>query len=148
MVRVKHRGVRIGEARFPCWNQRFEKGSAVLENATSQTEIVALIADEDEERSYGLSYRGKLPSDKGMAFLWESDVSTSFWMKNTWIPLSIAFFDAEGTIVSIVDMEPCYEDPCPDYEAGRPYRGALEVNQGSFEEWDIEVGDRIHVTAP
>ena len=64
-------------------------------------------------------------------------------MKNTLIPLSIAFADAEGTIVSILDMEPCEADPCEIYDPGVPYRSALEVNQGAFDDWGVQVGDRL-----
>ena len=64
-------------------------------------------------------------------------------MKDTLIPLSIAFADADGMIVSILDMEPCETDPCEIYDPGVTYRSALEVNQGAFSRWGVEEGDRL-----
>ena len=68
-------------------------------------------------------------------------------MKDTLIPLSVAFFDEDGRILEILDMEPCppETDPCPVFEPGVSYLGALEVNQGAFEEAGVEVGDMIEI---
>lgn len=130
---------------FPCFIPDFPRGRATLTDLTTSVEIDALIAETDAHRQYGLMYRPKLPFDLGMAFLFESDTRGGFWMKNTLIPLSIAFFDSGGVIVRIMDMEPCVEDPCEVYDPGVSYRGALEVNQGSFEEWGISEGDTITI---
>ena len=135
------------ERTFPCHIPSFGRGTATLTSLTSSVEIDALIADEDDERAYGLMYRPRMRDDLGMAFLYDQDTSGGFWMKNTLIPLSIAFFDADGSILRIMDMEPCTEDPCPSYNPDVTYRGALEVNQGMFEQWGISEGDRIEVTA-
>lgn len=89
--------------------------------------------------------RKELPPDHGMIFLYFEDTQSSFYMKNTLIPLSIAFFDVEGNIVEILDMEPCTADPCELYTPTHSYRGALEVPQGSFETWGVSKGDRIRV---
>jgi uncharacterized membrane protein (UPF0127 family) len=66
-------------------------------------------------------------------------------MKNTLIPLSIAFWDARGRIVRILDMTPCRADPCRLYDPRVAYAGALEVNRGAFRRWGVERGDRIAV---
>jgi uncharacterized membrane protein (UPF0127 family) len=66
-------------------------------------------------------------------------------MKNTLIPLSIAFYDVDGTILRILDMEPCRSDPCRVYDPGVRYAGALEVNQGAFERWGVREGDRLEL---
>ena len=66
-----------------------------------------------------------------------------FWMKNTLIPLSIAFFDRQGVILRILDMEPCRADPCPVYYPGVVYQGALEVNQGWFRRRGLAEGARV-----
>ena len=128
---------------FPCANQVFPKGQAVLHNGETPTTIDLLIADTLERRNYGLMYRLKLREDKGMVFTWDEDVHFGFYMKNTLLPLSIAFFDANGVVQEILDMEPCSQDPCPIYAPAEPYRGALEVNQGMFGQWDIAAGDTI-----
>ena len=132
-----------GKTLFPCYIPDFSKGSATLDG---RVDIDLLIADDNSERSYGLMYRPHMRDELGMAFLWEEDTSGGFWMKNTLIPLSIAFFDGEGTILKILHMKPCEEDPCPSYDPGVTYRGALEVNRGMFDEWDVALGDRIEIT--
>jgi hypothetical protein len=103
------------------------------------------VADDDEERSTGLMNRERLAPDAGMVFLWEEPLHTTFWMKDTLIPLSIAFWNERGTIVAILDMEPCEADTCPSYDPGVEFEGALEVNQGFFEVRGVEVGDRIEL---
>lgn len=106
--------------------------------------VYSEVADTPEERAEGLMNRESLEEDEGMMFLYFEEHRGGFWMKDTSIPLSIAFFDRTGKIVSILDMDPCEEeDPCPTYDPGKPYWGALEVNQGAFEEWGVEVGDLI-----
>jgi uncharacterized protein len=106
-------------------------------------EVDVEVADDDVERSLGLMNRTRLDPDAGMAFLWEEPVHATFWMKDTLIPLSIAFWNERGRIVAILDMEPCESEPCPSYEPGVEFQGALEVNQGFFEEHDVAVGDRV-----
>ncbi|MDQ3987139.1 MAG: DUF192 domain-containing protein [Actinomycetota bacterium] len=101
------------------------------------------VADSPEERARGLMYRESLPEDAGMLFVFFERSTSGFWMKNTKIPLSIAFFDQQGKIMSILDMEPCTRDRCRFYTPPTPYWGALEVNQGAFEEWGVEVGDLV-----
>jgi uncharacterized membrane protein (UPF0127 family) len=121
-----------------------QSGPVVLiETATGEFGVPVEVADSQEERETGLMNRESLPADAGMIFLFEEDSSGGFWMKNTLIPLSIAFADADGTIVSILDMEPCEADPCEIYEPGAAYRSALEVNQGAFDDWGVQVGDRL-----
>jgi uncharacterized protein len=80
-----------------------------------------------------------------MLFLFPEAASGGFWMKNTLIPLSIAFADGEGRILRVLDMQPCRADPCEVYEPGVSYRSALEVNQGAFAEWGVEEGDRLRL---
>ena len=116
----------------------------LIETAGGDEVVVAVeVADSAEERQVGLMGRESLPEDAGMIFLFDEDTSGGFWMKDTLIPLSIAFADADGTIVSILDMEPCAADPCEIYDPGVPYRSALEVNRGAFSRWGVEEGDRL-----
>ncbi len=102
------------------------------------------IADDASERALGLMYRTALAEDHGMLFVFPSEDKLSFWMKDTLIPLSIAFIDSEGRIVDLQDMKPLDDDP-PSYVSAKPARYALEVNQGFFEERSIEVGDRAEL---
>jgi uncharacterized protein len=101
------------------------------------------VADSPEERARGLMNRESLREDAGMIFLFPEGNSGGFWMKDTLIPLSIAFAGADGRILRILDMEPCEADPCPVYDPGVSYHSALEVNQGAFAEWGVEEGDRL-----
>ena len=82
----------------------------------------------------------------GMAFVWTDPVQDSFWMKDTLIPLSIAFWDEDGRIVSIMDMEPCNADPCPSYMPDAPYVGAVEVRQGELERHGVGLSDTVDLT--
>ncbi|MGB3683073.1 MAG: DUF192 domain-containing protein [Rubrobacteraceae bacterium] len=97
------------------------------------------IADNDAERQRGLMERTALGSNRGMLFVFEDEQTLSFWMKNTLIPLSVAYLDSEGRIIDIQDMQPLDETPHPSAE---PAQYALEVNQGFFEERGVKVGDK------
>jgi uncharacterized membrane protein (UPF0127 family) len=123
----------------------FERTTVVIETDVGHVELDVEVADTDERREFGLMFRETLPGKSGMVFLYAADQRGGFWMKNTLIPLSIAFWDDGGRIVRILDMEPCRADPCPVYEPAVAYRGALEVNQGAFRRWGVEEGDRIVV---
>ncbi len=109
------------------------------------------IADNIFERARGLMYRTALAENRGMLFVYPDEEIRSFWMKNTLIPLSIAFMDSEGRILDIQDMKPVgLEQTVPDaklprYVSAAPARYALEVNRGFFEERGVEVGDRAEL---
>lgn len=105
--------------------------------------ITVEIADTPQAQSLGLMYRNNLGEDEGMIFLYDSPVRGAFWMKNTLIPLSIAFYDENWRIVMILDMEPCRVDPCPVYDPDVTYLGAIEVNQSYFATRGITPGWRV-----
>lgn len=67
----------------------------------------------------------------GMAFVYESPTTSSFWMKNTLLPLTIVYFDADGHYLDAVDMEPCTSDPCPTYPTAPNFTVAIEFLQGT-----------------
>ncbi len=102
------------------------------------------IADEPWERARGLMYRTALGKDRGMLFVYPEERELSFWMKNTLIPLSIAYIDSEGRITDILDMKPLDDRP-PNYVSSEPVRYALEVNQGFFDKNDVNVGDHAEL---
>lgn len=124
----------------------FAPAKVLIDTDEGSVIIDAEKAETPEQRAFGLMFRESLPEDEGMVFLFFEEQSGGFYMKNTLIPLSIAFFDRDGTIVKILDMEPCEADPCEVYYPNVPYEGALEVNQGAFEEWGVQEGDRITVS--
>ncbi len=101
------------------------------------------IAETDPAREHGLMGRRSLPARAGMLFVFEGDVRGPFWMKDTRIPLSIAFADSSGRILRIMDMKPCTADPCAIYDPKVAYASALEVNRGAFRRWRVRVGDLV-----
>jgi uncharacterized membrane protein (UPF0127 family) len=105
------------------------------------------IADDTDERRQGLMGVEHLPADRGMAFVWPDPVDSTFWMKNTLVPLSIAFVDDAGYVIDVLDMEPCREDPCPRYGIGEPYVLAVEANLGWFDDHGVRAGDRAELRA-
>ena len=108
------------------------------------TAVLAVeIAETDVTRPIGLMGRTSLAPDAGMAFLSPDPSTAGFWMKDTLIPLSIAFWNTQGRILEILDMQPCATDSCPLYTPREPYVGAVEVNQGYFEANGIGVGDTV-----
>ena len=103
-------------------------------------EVTAEIARTPEERELGLMFRKELADGKGMLFVFDADERLSFWMKNTLVPLSIAYISSDGTIREILDMEPRSLAPVPSQYS---VRYALEVPQGWFSRAGVRVGDRV-----
>ncbi len=123
----------------------FESGTVVIESAHGDVEVEVEIAETPVQQQLGLMHRESLAREAGMVFVFAKETRGGFWMKNTLIPLSIAFFDRDGKILRILDMEPCDAEPCPVYDPEVAYRGALEVNRGAFGEWGVSEGDRLRV---
>lgn len=98
------------------------------------------VVQSDAERSAGLMFRQKLGRDDGMLFIFDEPAYHSMWMKNTLIPLSVAFIDAQGTILNILDMEPQTLD---SHMSAGPSIYALETNKGWFTGKKIKAGDRV-----
>ena len=119
---------------------KLETQDLVIEGTNHSVSINAEIAKTSEQRAQGLMFRTELPDGEGMLFVFERDDFQSFWMKDTLIPLSIAFILSDGRIVEIRDMEPGNLNPVV---SSRSVRYALEVPQGWFSRVDITVGDRI-----
>ncbi len=99
------------------------------------------IADTAPLRERGLMHRKSMERDRGMLFVFEREGILNFWMKDTHIPLSIAFIGSDGILLEIHDMRPL--DTSRTYPSSRPARFALEVNRGWFEAHGIERGSRI-----
>jgi uncharacterized membrane protein (UPF0127 family) len=117
--------------------------------STRQQEVrtdVLRVADSPEERRVGLMGVEALNEDRGMVFVFDGEQDGSFWMKDTLIPLSIAFWGDDGRLLDILEMEPCTSEPCPTYSARAPYTHALEMNAHWFDDRGIEIGDRVELT--
>jgi uncharacterized protein len=127
-------------------------GSVRVETHQDTFGLSVEIAETDEQKGIGLMERQALPEDEGLLFLYpeEQPGSAAFYMFRTLLPLSIAFLDSAGRIVSILDMEPCDRPVaawCERYAPAVPYHAALEVNQGLFGARGVGVGDRIVLEA-
>ncbi|MGX6446334.1 DUF192 domain-containing protein [Neobacillus sp. K501] len=112
-------------------------------NGKRTTKLIARVADTQEKRDKGLMFVEKLPENEGMLFVFPGKTYGGFWMKNTLIPLSIAFLDSDGKILKILDMVPCKEEECPTYDPELSYDYAIEVNLGWFEKNQIKEGDTV-----
>jgi uncharacterized protein len=112
----------------------------------SDAVLYVAVADTAEEQRKGLMGVDVLPADEGMAFVFDEPSGSTFWMKDTLVPLSIAFVDANGRVIGVRDMQPCKADPCPTYGIGEPYVLAIEANLGWFEEAGVEVGDHAELS--
>ena len=102
------------------------------------------VADDMDEMQKGLMGRTALAEDAGMLFVYPEERELSFWMKDTLIPLSIAFMDSEGRIVDIQEMK-ALDDTPPHYTSAEPARYALEANKGFFAQRGVGVGDRAEL---
>jgi uncharacterized membrane protein (UPF0127 family) len=122
-----------------------ERPQVVIDADDRTVRVDVEVADDEIERRAGLMGRTNLAADAGMAFLFDEPTAASFTMKDTPVPLSIAFWDESGSIVAILDMQPCLDDECPSYDPGVDVVGALEVNQGFFDDHGIEIGDRVRL---
>jgi uncharacterized membrane protein (UPF0127 family) len=102
--------------------------------------IEAQVARTPEQRMTGLMYRKEMPQHEGMLFVFEQPSRQCFWMKNTLLPLSIAFIDDQGTVVNVEEMKPqTLESHC----STKPVRYVLEMNQGWFAKKGIRPGAKL-----
>lgn len=106
------------------------------------TRIEVELAVKAEEREKGLMFRKSLADGKGMLFVFPSDERLAFWMKNTTIPLSLAYIAADGTVKEIVELEP---NSLEAIRSERSVRYALEVPRGWFERAGVGVGDVLEL---
>ncbi len=126
----------------------FGTGDVMIVSMADTFVLQVEIAETPQQRQVGLTRRSELPEDAGMIFLFEREQPRrrGFWMYRTFVPLSIAFLDADGQIRGIRDMAPCMSRLsllCPHYTSGVRYYAALEVNRGYFARRGIRVGDRV-----
>lgn len=129
-----------------CGRESAEADPAVASGLPTQSLVVAgkridvEVAATPQARMRGLMFRESLPPDRGMIFVHPQDQILAFWMRNTKIPLSIAFANRDGVIVRIADMVPFSED---SVSSVFPARYALEMNVGWFARNGVRAGDRI-----
>ena len=102
--------------------------------------IQAEVAQTPDERATGLMYRETMAPHEGMLFVFEQPGTQCFWMKNTLLPLSIAFLADDGSVVNIEDMQPQTLD---SHCSKKPVRYVLEMNQGWFAKRGVKAGSKL-----
>lgn len=102
--------------------------------------VRAEVANTTDSRRLGLMFRDQLPENNGMVFVYEAEGLHAMWMKNTLIPLSVAFIDKRGRIINIEQMAPQTEDT---HAAKAQAAYSLEMNQGWFKKRGIKPGDHV-----
>ena len=115
-------------------------GLPTIQLTIGSTTLTAEIAATNEQRSTGLMHRFSLAPESGMLFVFDGARPLSFWMRDTHVPLSIAFIDAQGTILNIEDMAP--RDDRPTWSVGSALY-ALEMRKGWFGQKGIVPGARV-----
>jgi uncharacterized membrane protein (UPF0127 family) len=122
-------------------------GTLRVATASGPATLRVEVAADWQSRVVGLMHRPHLDPDAGMVFAFGHPTEGGFWMKDTLIPLSIAFWGRSGRILKILDMVPCRGDPCPVYVPGVVYTAAVEVNQGWFAAHGVRPGNRVELIA-
>ncbi len=122
-----------------------DSGLPVISMSVDGHSVRAEVAGTVATRARGLMYRRTMAKNSGMLFVYEDPEPLSFWMKNTYLPLTIAFIDKAGVIVHLEDMQPLTTTSHPSPKAV-PY--ALEMNQGWFAAKGIEVGAKVTIELP
>jgi len=120
-----------------------QSGLATATLRSGAAEIVVELAVSPEEQEIGLMHRTELADGRGMLFVYAEDRRLAFWMKNTLIPLSIAYIASDGTIREVRDMEPLSLAPV---ESERYVRYALEAPLGWFDRAGLAPGDRFDLS--
>jgi uncharacterized membrane protein (UPF0127 family) len=146
-------GDSTGEASVDCPvpDGAFEPfGSLVVEASTSgsDTELCLLLADSLSLRQRGLMEVTDLGPYDGMMFAYETTSTGGYWMRNTPMPLSIAWISPDGEVVATADMEPCLDpdETCPDHAPGAAYQWAIEVPQGELAAVGLDEGATVDVS--
>lgn len=108
-------------------------------------ELCLWLAADDERRRRGLMFVDDLGEADGMAFVYSTPRTTAFTMRNTLLPLTIVFYDADGHLLDSFDMEPCREEVCPTYPTPPDFSVAIEVEQGRADELGLIAGSRLEI---
>ena len=122
--------------------ERFEKQEITIEGRSGTVSLIVELALTPAQHQQGLMHRTELNDGEGMLFVFDRDQILSFWMKDTLIPLSIAYIASDGRIVEIYDMEPGNLNPV---RSSRSVRYALEVPRNWFERAGLGPGDRVNI---
>jgi uncharacterized membrane protein (UPF0127 family) len=129
-----------------CTSKAAEPVVATIPVTIKGQTVQAELARTQAEQELGLMFRTSMPADRGMLFVFPRAAIQDFWMKDTKLPLSIAYIDADKVITNIDDMQPL--DEITNHRSSKPVLYALEVNQGWFAARGIVAGDKVEFTLP
>lgn len=122
------------------WSQQPQLNLPRIQLQAGMHLITAQLANTPQQRSIGLMWRQEMAPNEGMIFVFETAQRQCFWMQNTFIPLTAAFLDEDGTIVNLADMQPLStESHCSD----KPVRFVLEMHRGWFAQRGITAGQKL-----
>ncbi len=125
---------------WAAWAQESPQSLPTIRLNAGIHNIQAQVAQTPDQRATGLMFRRTMPNNEGMLFIFEAPSKQCFWMKNTYLPLSIAFLADDGTVVNIEDMKPQALD---SHCSLQPVRYVLEMNQGWFAKRGIKAGAKL-----
>jgi hypothetical protein len=131
---------------IPAFAGECPEPQADLSISVADARAAAWVASTPETRRCGLSHRRELAPNRGMLFVFPRSQPLTFWMKDTRIPLTIAFLDASGRILAMETMDPSH--PFRRHQSPEPARYALEMPRGWFRENGIQAGDHCHFQLP
>ena len=114
--------------------------TVTVQGGATSTTLTVELATTEREREQGLMFRQSLPDSEGMLFLFPSDSTTGFWMANTYVPLTIAYLGADGTVLELRDGKALDQTILTPRA---PYRDVLEVAQGWFDRHGLGVGAKV-----
>lgn len=142
-------------AQSPTATPNPDLAAATFQTASGSTATMALeVADTEELRTCGLMHRLSMPENQGMLFTFDADVAGPFWNRNTFIPLTLAWIAADGTILDLTDMANVRPEDDPQVNtltpprAGTVYRYVIEANQGWFARNGVAIGDHVDLAEP
>ena len=122
----------------------FETGSTVIQTQKGPVSFQVEYAITPEEKEQGLMFRTHIPDKTGMVFLNENPAPMALWMKNTFIPLDLLFFDEKGNITDI--SENTQPMTLISHASRGAVAGAMEVPAGTVQKYGIHIGDKLHLT--
>jgi len=103
------------------------------------------LAADPQKRARGLMFREQLDNDRGMLFMYEEEQKSSFWMKNTLIPLDIIWINKDKEVVFVAEnVQPCRQDPCPVIHPDKAALYVLELNAGLSDDMNLKLGDKMN----
>lgn len=127
-------------------NQQLPLGRLTIgQRGRAKLALSVQIAATAVAQEIGLMNVKSMPAADGMAFTWTTPTDTPFWMQDTLIPLDIVFWDAAGTVVTVLTMVPCTANPCHLYYPTANYVGAVEMNAGLANQYGVAPGDTVQL---